>query len=73
MDDYNYLKLNTLSLYYKNQKIETTIPENSFNLTLLHKLFSPDTLSKIITSDNSFRLMKFLPKSEKNIVSNPEK
>ena len=53
--------------------IETKIPENSFNLNLLNKLFSEENLSKVITSDNAFNLMKFLPKNDSNLIFNSKR
>ena len=55
MEDSQKSNTNQLILYYKNQMIETKIPENSFNLNLLNKLFSEENLSKVITSDNAFK------------------
>ena len=66
---YNY-KITTLQ--YKKDKIYLDIPENYFNLNLLHKLFSPEILSKIITKDNAYHLMKFLPKTDTNLIFNPQ-
>ena len=72
MENY-YLNMNQLSLYYNNQKVESRIPEYSFNMELLHKLFSPKMLSKVITRENAYQLMKLLPKSESNIIEDPQK
>ena len=73
MEESQQSKKNQLILYYKNQMVETKIPENSFNLNLLHKLFSEENLSKVITSDNAFKLMKFLPKNDSNLIFSPKR
>ena len=73
MKDSQHSNKNQLILYYKNQMIETKIPENSFNLNLLNKLFSEENLSKVITSDNAFNLMKFLPKNDSNLIFNSKR
>ena len=73
MEDCQQSKSNQLILYYKNQMIETKIPENSFNLNLLNKLFSEENLTKVITSDNAFKLMKFLPKNDSNLIFSPKR
>ena len=73
MEDCQQSKSNQLILYYKNQMIETKIPENSFNLNLLNKLFSEENLTKVITSDNAFKLMKFLPKKDSNLIFSPKR
>ena len=73
MEDSQKSNTNQLILYYKNQMIETKIPENSFNLNLLNKLFSEENLSKVITSDNAFKLMKFLPKNDSNLIFSPKR
>ena len=75
--DYNYNfynnEITTLTtLQYKKDKIYLNIPEDSINLNLLHKLFSPEILSKIITRDNANHLMKFLPKKDANLIFNPQ-
>ena len=71
--NYNlYSNKNNLSLFYKNKQMNLNIPENSFNLSLLHKLFSPEYLSKAITGENAYYLMKFLPKDDSNIICNPQ-
>ena len=68
-----YYNNNSLALFYKNQKIQSRLPEYLFNKQLLYKLFSPEILSKTITSDNAYKLMKLLPKSESNIINDPQK
>ena len=71
--NYNlYSNNNNLSLFYKNKQMNLNIPENSFNLSLLHKLFSPEYLSKTITGENAYYLMKFLPAGDSNLISNPQ-
>ena len=69
-ENYNYYLYNNpfLSLYYNNQKIESRIPEKSFNLEFLHKLFSPDNLSKVITNDKKNYLKTLLPKDVSCII-----
>ena len=73
MEDSQQSSTNQLVLYYKKQRIDTKIPENSFNLNFLHKLFSEENLSKVITSDNAFKLMKFLPKNDSNLIFSPKR
>ena len=72
-ENYNYYLYNNpfLSLYYNNQKIESRIPEKSFNLEFLHKLFSPDNLSKVITNDKKNYLKTLLPKDVSCIIDKP--
>ena len=67
---FNYIRL---SLNYKNKKIESKIPENAFNLQLLHKLFTPENISKVITKENVYSLMQLLPKTDSNLIFEPQK
>ena len=69
--NYNLIN-NNLTLYYKNKKSDLNIPYNSFNLSLLNKLFCTEYLSKTITMENAFHLMKFLPKNDSNLIFNPQ-
>ena len=70
-DNYNIYNNPFLLLYYNNQKIESRIPEKSFNLEFLHKLFSPENLSKVITNDKKNYLKTFLPKDISYIIDKP--
>ena len=73
MENRFYLNFNKLSLNYKNQKIESKIPETSFDLRLLHILFSPKNIAKVITEENAYSLMKLLPKKDSNLICDPQK
>ena len=68
-----YYKNNSLTLYYKNQSFQSRLPESSFNKQLLYKLFSPEILSKVITGVNAYKLKQLLPKSESDIINDPQK
>ena len=70
--NYNFDKRG-LELYYKKEKINLQIPKSSFDLNLLHKLFSPEILSKIITRDNIYNLAALLPKNDSEFIYNPQK
>ena len=72
MNDNYYMNNNPfISLYYNNRKVETRIPEQSFNYQFLQKIFSPEILSKVITNDNIDYLKQFLPENMLNILNNP--
>ena len=62
-----------LNLFYQNQEIKTDIPVNAFNLDFLHKLFSPEVLSKVITNSNKNLLSQLLPKNDIDLINDPQK
>ena len=62
-----------LNLFYQNQEIKTGIPVNVFNLDFLHKLFSPEVLSKVITNSNKNLLSQLLPKNDIDLINDPQK
>ena len=62
-----------LNLFYKDQQINLGIPSNAFNPDLLKKLFSPETLTKVITNSNKDLLSKLLPKNDIDLINDPQK
>ena len=62
-----------LNLFYQNQLVNLGIPTNGFNLSFLKRLFSPEILSKVITNSNKERLSQFLPKSDIDLLNDPQK
>ena len=62
-----------LNLFYQNREIKTGIPVNAFNLDFLHKLFSPEILSKVITNSNKNLLSQLLPKNDIDLINDPQK
>ena len=62
-----------LNLFYQNQQINLGIPANTFNLSFLKKLFSPEILSRVLTNSNKERLSQFLPKNDIDLLNDPQK
>ena len=73
MENYYYQNIALLNLCYKNQCKTYPLPEGFFSIKFLQKLFSPETLSKVINEQNSLKLMKYLPKSEQKTIFSPDK
>ena len=65
--------MDSLNLYYKNHQINLNIPVNALTPSLLQKLFSTENLSQIITEENKNYLSQLLPKSDEDLINNPQK
>ena len=64
---------NPLTMYYRNQRYTFNIPEQSFDIQLLNKLFTPENLSKVITNENVLKLKGLLPPSDSDIIHDQNK